>query len=87
MVRTIHPVPATSVNCDNCQQQDLLKTHNIHTFSCHPNKTLPLISPHPGIAIPLYRYFMSVSWLSCDNDLITAGISVDFVVLSIVRSV
>jgi hypothetical protein len=31
------------------------------TFSCHPSSTLPLISPHPGMAMPLYRYFMSVS--------------------------
>jgi hypothetical protein len=57
------------------------------TFSCQPSKTLPLMSPHPGMAIPLYRYFISVSCASWLSDLITDGISVALVVLSIVRSV
>lgn len=57
------------------------------TFSCHPSSTLPLISPHPGIAIPLYRYFISVSCESCERDLITPVISVAFVVLRMVSSV
>lgn len=59
----------------------------IHTFSCHPSSTLPLMSPQPGRAMPLYRYFISVSCSSCESVFTTPGISTAFVVLRIVRRV
>lgn len=58
-----------------------------HTFSCQPKSTLPLTSPHPGSPIPLYKYFMRVSWESWESDLTAPGISVALVLLRIVTSV
>lgn len=54
MVRTIHPTPATSVSCARKSVLiKILSRRSRRTFSCQPSKTLPLTSPHPGIAIPL----------------------------------
>lgn len=46
------------------QSKAMLGNTKLCTFSCHPNSTLPLTSPHPGMAIPLYRYFIRVSCAS-----------------------
>lgn len=37
--------------------------------------------------MPLYKYFIKVSWVSSDRALITPGMSADLVVLRIVNSV
>ena len=55
----------------------------MRTFSCQPNRTLPLTSPHPGRAMPLYKYFMRVSCASVESAFTIPGISVAFVLLSI----
>ena len=59
----------------------------MRTFSCQPNRTLPLTSPHPGRAMPLYKYFMRVSCASADSAFTIAGMSVAFVLFKIVTSV
>src|SRR5712672_1670222 len=56
------------------------------TFSCQPRRTLPLTSPHPGIPMPLYKYFIRVSCASGGSDLTTFGMSVDFVLFRTVTT-
>jgi hypothetical protein len=82
---------SSSYFCElRCRQyQRVMLLAKNYTFSCQVNNTLAFVSPDPDpiIAIPLYRYFISVSCESCDRDLTTAGISVPFVELRIVISV
>lgn len=69
MTLTMHPVPAISVSWNHPWGSSAKISRGrrrnggnaLRTFSCQPNNTLPLTSPQPGIAIPLYKYFMSVS--------------------------
>lgn len=93
IVLTIHPTPATSVNYSAnsltsvSHTPEMIRKGEGRTFSCHPNNTLPLTSPQPGRAIPLYKYFIRVSCVSGGSDLTTLGMSVDLVLLRIVTRV
>lgn len=89
ITRTMQPVPATSVSYTN-EISDMNEHPSVTfelTFSCQPNNTLPLTSPHPGMAIPLYRYFIRVSCASWSNDFTMLGISVALVLPRMVRRV
>ena len=65
-------IPSVSEGCN-------VSSNTPRTFSCQPSSTLPLTSPQPGMAIPLYKYFISVSCASGDSDLSTLITSADFV--------
>jgi hypothetical protein len=84
---TLYPPPPSAVQRSLNQKEQGAVVPRERTFSCQPNRTLPLTSPQPGIPIPLYKYFISVSCVSCDNDLTTAVMSADLVLLRMVTNV